>query len=67
MSRADWGVAFAALIALVIVLGFLLFRRASDIRRTRWGFFVERDRYQDDEPPTSDETQEWPQRKDDLN
>jgi hypothetical protein len=42
------------LVALALVLGYRLLHRDRDIARTRYGFFVERDRFDTDEP-------EWPQ------
>jgi hypothetical protein len=48
------------LVALAMVLTFRLMHRDSAVRRTRYGFFVERDRFQDDA------AEEWPQQPDDL-
>lgn len=49
----DWKVLtiIAVLILVGMVLAYRLMNRDPDVRRTRYGFFVERDRYDDPEPP----------------
>lgn len=80
-AAIDWRVlgtgAFLVLIALV--LSYRLLSRDKTVKRARYGFYVERDRYDEGEawhvdplPPTpppplpprpDDETQSWPQRE----
>lgn len=61
-------VATVAIVFLIaMALGYRLLNRDANVRRTRYGFFVERDRYRVDEP-TDDlaegdvEQSEWPER-----
>jgi hypothetical protein len=60
----------AVLFLVVVVLGYRLLNRDPNIQRTRFGFFVERDRHVDEDvggspwprslPSTLDDTQEIP-------
>lgn len=60
--------AVSVLVALLLILGFLLLRHDPDVGRTRFGFFVERERYSDEPPwpelrPPADRTlPRWPDR-----
>jgi hypothetical protein len=56
-TTLDWKLllTIGVLIVLAMVLAYRLMRRDSTIARTRYGFFVERDRFED-EPPDG-----WPQ------
>ena len=62
-STVDWELllAIGLLLALALILGYRLLDRDPRVRRTRYGFFVERDRFEDDE---EDEmiTQRWSKR-----
>jgi hypothetical protein len=56
VAAYDWrifaGVDVVVLIA--IILAYRLMNRNPDVRKTRWGFFVERDRFKDKEEPWPD-------------
>lgn len=73
-ATVDWKVLTIAgvLILVAMILGYRLLNRDPDVRRARYGFFVERDRYTDDEPfwpnlPPKHEalpsTTQWPDRE----
>lgn len=71
LGGADWRIVLtiAVVVIIAMVLGYRLMHRDDRIWRTRYGFFAERDRYQNDdeveEPPAAaDETQVWPRRDD---
>ena len=69
------------IIVLAMVLGYRLINRDPNVRRSRWGIYVERDRFDADEgeadplppptpppplPPRPDDTQTWPHRGEDA-
>ena len=56
-TTLDWKLllTIGVLIVLAMVLAYRLMRRDSTIARTRYGFFVERDRFEDEQPDG------WPQ------
>ena len=55
IATVDWKVltVVGVLILVAMILGSRLLSRDRDVRRTRYGFFVERDRFDQEEP--------WPQ------
>jgi hypothetical protein len=53
-----------AAVVVVAVLAFRLLNRDPGVRRTRFGVFVERDRYPDDEQEEEEVTRQWPRRDD---
>jgi hypothetical protein len=54
-------VVLAVLAVIALALGYRLLNRDPTVRRTRYGFFVERDRYDEEEPPEDEQTPPWPQ------
>ena len=59
----------AVVVALGMVLAYRLLNRDPDVRRTRYGFFVERDRYEEEPawpelhvPPPQRTLPNWPDR-----
>lgn len=57
-ATVDWKIVTIAAVLLLVamVLAYRLLNRDPDVRRTRYGLFVERDRYDDPTQP-----QLWPQ------
>lgn len=52
-------------LVVALVLAFRLLNKDPAVRRTRWGFFVERDLHpEDEETPTEEDTKiNWPERE----
>lgn len=57
-------IVLAVLVVIALALGYRLLNRDPTVRRTRYGFFVERDRYDEPDGPPAD-TPECPERPDD--
>jgi hypothetical protein len=68
IAMIDWRLLTVAgvLLLVAMVLLYRLLGRDPNVRNTRYGFFIERDRFEDEEPPWPDpeKTAEYPSRRD---
>jgi len=69
VASTDWRIVLivAVVIVIALILGFRLMHRDPSVKSTRYGFYVERERYDEEiVPPNERDTAEhhWPRRED---